>query len=275
MLPTFIIIGAAKCGTTSLSAYLRRHPQVFVTEPKEPHFFSHRWKMGLAWYEGLFQGSDTHPARGEASTSYTQAPHPQGVPERIASVVPDAKLIYLLRNPVERIRSQYVHFVDRGREDRPLHQAVAENPIYLDSSRYAFQIETYLEHFDRQRLLVLSSEDLRHNRRAVLRRVFDFIGVDPQVEVPDLDRELNRSADKRQAPSLVNRGRRALRRTALSTLLPQGTKRPLQKLLSRPIRSDELGVPLDIEEAIWKELGSDLSRLRGLVGPEFDLWGQA
>lgn len=275
MLPTFIIIGAAKSGTTSLSAYLRSHPQVFLTAPKEPHFFSIQWERGLSWYEGLYEGSDTHPARGEASTSYTQAPHHQGVPERIASVVPDAKLIYILRNPIDRIRSQYVHYLDRGREDRPLRQAVAENAMYLDGSRYAFQIETYLEHFDRQQLLVLSSEELRRNRPGVLRTAFDFIGVDPEVEVPDLDRELNRSADKRQAPSLVNQGRRALRRTALSTLIPRRTKRPLQKLLSRPIRSDELGVPLDLEEAIWKELGSDISRLRDLVGPDFDLWGRS
>lgn len=127
-LPTFIVVGAMKAGTTSLAAYLGSHPEVFVTTPKEARFFGsssdENWPRGLGWYRQLFTSSAGARARGEASPGYTMAPHVPHVPERIASVVPDVRLVYLLRNPVGRIRSAYIDRSSRGVESMPLREAL-------------------------------------------------------------------------------------------------------------------------------------------------------
>jgi hypothetical protein len=275
MLPTFIVIGAAKCGTSSLAAYLRGHPQVFMTDPKEPHFFSRRRAGGLESYESLFAGSEGYLARGEASTSYTQAPRFHGVPGSIHAAVPDVRLIYLVRDPVERIRSQYLHYVDRGRERRTLERAVVEDPDYLDTSRYAHQLELFLEHFRRDQLLVLANDRLRTDREATVRQVFEFVGVDPDSPTRPLDHELNRSADKRRTPAAVDAARRLVRRSGVGRRVPKSLRVRVHRATSRPIPPAAAQVPDDLAEWIWSELSADLGRLRGIVGPDFDLWGRA
>lgn len=275
MLPTFLIIGAAKSGTTSLSAYLNSHPEVFMTEPKEPHFFSHGRGRDLAGYKRLFEGANACTVRGEASTSYSQAPRCDGVPERIAELVPSVKLIYLLRNPVDRIRSQYTHYVDRGREKLPLERAVLENPEYVAASRYADQIELYLRHFSRESLLILSTDDLRDARADVMRRTFAFLDVDPDVALHALDVEVNRSADKRRTSAAMDMGRRMVRRSGLSKRVPRNLLKATHKALSRPISAESMRISPVLEEQLWNRLGDDVARLRTMVGPEFDLWGRA
>jgi hypothetical protein len=274
MLPTFLVIGAAKSGTSSLFAYLRGHPEVFMSTPKELHFFSHGWDRGLEYYESFFEASGDFRARGEASTSYTQAPRFDGIPARIAKVLPDVRLVYLIRNPVDRIRSQYVHYVDRGREGRPLERAVRENPDYLDTSRYAFQLGLYLEHFERDRVLVVSTDQLRDSRSETMGEVYRFLGVDPEAPIRPLDRELNRSADKRKAPALVDSGRQLLRRSGLGRHLPRAVRARGHQLVSRPFPQDVAVVSPELEQWIWAELADDLRDLRTLVGPDLDLWGR-
>lgn len=152
--PNFIIIGAAKCGTTSLADMLQLHPDVFVSSPKEPHYFTFGWENRRREYEALFRGT-MRPFKGEASTTYTQGPYEYSVPHRIHQTIPDVRLIYLLRNPVERIRSQYIHRVDRGREDRPIEEAVREDPSYIEHTRYGYHLETFLQFFPRSQILWL------------------------------------------------------------------------------------------------------------------------
>ena len=109
MLPNLIVIGAAKCGTTSLHAYLDEHPEIAMSREKELHFFVDRknWGRGIEWYEAQFDASA--PVRGESSPGYSAYPLYEGVAERMARVVPDAKLVYLVRDPVERVVSHYTH----------------------------------------------------------------------------------------------------------------------------------------------------------------------
>src|SRR5437879_4812348 len=150
-----------KAGTTSLYHYLRPHPEVFMPKTKELDFFVEEmnWSRGWTWYREQFEAAPAHTkARGEASTAYAKAPRFRGVPVRIAATLPDVRLVYVIRNPIERIRSHYQHRVATGAEVRPLEAAVLENPIYVDYSRYAFQIEQFLEHFPREQLLVVRSE---------------------------------------------------------------------------------------------------------------------
>ena len=194
-LPTFLVIGAAKCGTTSLHRYLDLHPEIGMSRLKEPHFFLGRkaWMRGVDWYRTLF---DTGvPQRGESSVGYSAYPHTAGVPERIASVVPDAKLIYLIRDPIPRLVSDYMHRRSDGIETRSLDDAVLEmvDTRFGDRGRYYFQIRQYLPHFDRDRLLVLTSDRLRRERGPTLSTVFRFLGVDPEFWSPDFERTLHES----------------------------------------------------------------------------------
>jgi hypothetical protein len=275
MLPTFIIIGAMKSGTTSLASYLGAHPDVFMSSPKEPNFFSRRWdKRGeelLPWYEGLFQDSSGIPCRGEASVSYTMAPAFEGVPARIARIVPDARLVYLIRNPVDRIRSMYVNEVGNGDTELSLSESLDQDPRYLEISRYAAQAELYLEHFARDQLLIVSSERLRDDRARVVRKVLDFIGADSGIEL-DLQFELKQASAWRRLPRLIESPVSILRNTGALGRISKPTKRRLRRLVGREI---SVAVPREVERRIWNALEPDLQRLRALVGPDFDLWGHA
>ena len=104
MLPNFLVIGAMKSGTTSFAHYLGSHPQVFMTKDKEPAFFNRpdSFDGGLEWYSSLFAGAGGALARGEASTDYAKYPRFRGVPEWIAAAVPEMRLLYLVRHPIER-----------------------------------------------------------------------------------------------------------------------------------------------------------------------------
>jgi hypothetical protein len=218
-LPNFLVIGAMKAGTTSLYHYLKVHPQVFMSPTKELDFFVEElnWARGLDWYKRQFEYA-THDrvALGEASTSYTMYPHYQGVPERISKNLPEVRLIYVVRSPIDRIRSQYQHNVITGTERRSIDEAVFENPVYINCSRYAFQIEQYLEYFSRERLLIITSERLDRDRLASTRRIFEFLGVDPGFVPPNLSRDFYRSGERMSYPPLV-----AFLRRSLKKRLPQ------------------------------------------------------
>jgi hypothetical protein len=276
-LPTFIVIGAMKAGTTSLWRYLSDHPDVFMAVEKEPEFFVEEktWGRGRAWYESLFADGATSAARGEASTSYTKHPFFAGVPERMVSVVPDARLVYVLRHPVERIVSQYRHALRAGWEKVPLERALETNPQYVDISSYASQLERYLAHFDRGRILTVLAEDLRGDRHATMRGVFAFVGVDPTWEPAEPGAELHTTSaepTRRTGAALLDRlpGRSAARR-----LLPAGIRSRYHRLtaLDHPER---VALSDGARSRLLDRLRPDLERLPALVGDDiagFDAWG--
>lgn len=280
--PNFLVIGAMKAGTTSLYHYMRDHPQVFMPETKEVNFFNpHRnWRRGVEWYQGQFHGvSDDAVAVGEASTSYTKFPWIDGVPERIRSVLGEVRLIYVVRQPVERMRSQYLHHLATGQERRPIEEAFREEPMYLNISLYALQIERYLPHFPRKRLLVLDSRDLRDRRATTLRRVFEFLGVDAGWVPATIDREFLRSADRRMNPRSLQKVRRIPNVRTVSTYVPVPLKR-LKHRLSERLPTQELDVDRadiseDLRRRLRESLSEDVARLRTYMDDGFDGWGIA
>jgi hypothetical protein len=276
VLPTFVIIGTMKGGTTSLYHYLRAHPQVFMTETKELHYFvaEKNLSRGLGWYERNFASAGDALAVGEASPDYTKYPIHPGVPKRMAETVPDARLLYVIRNPVERIRSHYLHDVARGRERRPIAEAVPGSMHYLAPSRYALQIEQYLEHFPREQLLVLLSEDLRNDRAATLRRVYRFLGVDPDWEAPDQDLEYNATGAKATPGPLMRAARRIPGASRLRRLAP-GQVTAAERLLGRSrqrVDVDAGRVTPELRQTLIADLAPDLERLRAYMPAEFDAW---
>jgi hypothetical protein len=280
VLPTFIVIGAMKAGTTSLWSYLDAHPDVFMCYPKEPDYFgvNRNTHRGREWYEGLFADSTRFVARGEASTSYSKSPLVARVPEAIASAVPDIRLVYLIRNPLERIRSQFAHEVDRNHHRRSvrLADAIKERPDYLDNSRYGMQLRRYLEHFDRSSILVLSADTMRRERQAALADVLAFIGVETGFPIESaLERELNLGADKRQSSASADGIRAALRTAGLMDKVPRGMKLAVRRRWFPAIPPERLAIDDETERLVWARLESDLADLRQMVGPEMDLWGRA
>jgi hypothetical protein len=196
-LPDFLILGAQKAGTTALYAYLRWHPHVTGPSFKEVSFFDRHYAKGERWYRAHL------PVRrrsrvGEASPSYLF--HPLA-PERVAGMLPGARLIALLRNPVDRAFSHYQHEVALGREPLSFEDAIDRehermqgelermlqdpsyfslawwNYTYVARGRYAEQLERWFAAFPREQLLVLFTEELSADTAATYRRVLDFLGV--------------------------------------------------------------------------------------------------
>jgi hypothetical protein len=198
MLPNFLIIGAPKAGTTSLHAYLDRHPQVHMSDPKELYFFDDPdYESRRQWYESHFE-TDA-PLRGEATPHYAMYPFYDGVPERIHRLIPEAKLVYLVRDPLEQVVSHCVQLYTNGycadagelladieREDNP----------GICASRYATQLQQYLRLFDPEQLMVLDQRALKTDRGTTVADVFRFLGVDPDLADVDFDEELNARVDK-------------------------------------------------------------------------------
>ena len=120
-LPDFVIVGAAKSGTTTLREHLLRHPDVFMCQPNEPCFFdaNANWSRGLDWYKGLFAPADDDQLLGESSTNYTRYPQVLDVPHRIHDAIPGAQLIYIMRDPVLRTYSHFVHRWSKETHRRP------------------------------------------------------------------------------------------------------------------------------------------------------------
>jgi hypothetical protein len=277
VLPNFLVIGAAKSGTTSLYRYLRDHPEVFMAQSKELKFFSSksRWRLGQSWYARQFEAAAGAVAVGEASPSYTRYPLHDGVPERVAQVIPDARLVYLVRHPIERMRSHYLHRVLQGKEHAPLDEAVLTDPNYLDTSRYAMQIDRYLDWFTRAQLLVITAEALRNDRLDTLRRVCEFLGVDAGWQPPELEREYNRTGELR--PQLLAPRPVVLAiRLAVRVGLPPRTARRLSYRPSRTaVVPDQIAFSEPVRQRLEAALHDDVARLRDHLGPDFDGWGIA
>jgi hypothetical protein len=284
-LPDFLVIGAMKAGTTSLHHYLGAHPQVFMPKVKELDFFTKElsWSRGWDWYRRQFSAAGAGiQVVGEASTSYTKYPRYQGAPERIAHHLPNARLIYLVRDPFERIRSHYQHNVAIGQEERPIDEALARNHVYLDYSRYAAQIERYLEYFDRSQCLLVTSEDLRSRREETMRTVFKFLEVDTDLRIENLDEEFYRTEDRPAYGRMLGGARRLLKErfpTAVGLwrgrFLPASVKRRLGRPVKLAPALSSVAMSAATKEVIKGELYEDVKRLRAHMGDDFEGWGIA
>lgn len=202
-LPTFIIVGAQKCGTSTLAAWLRDHPEVHFSERKELHFFSRddNWSRGVDWYAEQFSGHGGEPAVGEATPHYMNFP---AAVARMAEVVPDAKLIVCVRDPVERAYSSYRHMFFRlATEHRTFDQAIKDELResaglpqdgdhcdyallrYLVQGRYADHIDLLLTRFPREQLHVMRLDDMQDDPRSTFDAVCRYLGIAPGFTPPE------------------------------------------------------------------------------------------
>ena len=177
-LVNFIIIGAQKSGTTSLAYQLTQHHDICFSIRKEPQYFSTTkdWRKSLSTYSRLFNPKPGQLC-GEASTSYTFLPEYQDTHFRLHAYNSELKLIYICRHPIDRIISQYTHDVLRGRVSDSFETEVLANPIYIDRTRYAMQVEPYLKLFPRENILLLIFEEFIANKEQTLARVAQFLDI--------------------------------------------------------------------------------------------------
>ncbi len=271
-LPNLIIIGAQKCGTSGLHYHLGLHPEVSMSKPKELNFFisERNWPRGEEWYRRHFD--PRAKVRGEASPNYTAFPQHVGVPERMAAMVPDAKLIYLLRDPLERIAAHWVHNFAKRREKGSLAETLSHpSTSYLQRSQYAMQLQQFLNHFPRENIMILDQEDFRKDRAETLRRVFEFCGADPEFSHPGFTRERHATSRKTRATKLAVRMEQASRSRWGKVVPPRiwfalDERLPMKKAIERP----DVGGALT-DEAL-RALRDDAERMRELAGREFRDW---
>lgn len=275
-LPDFLVIGAMKCGTTSLYRYLDLHPEIQMSRRKELNFFQN--PECLAEIDGYAANFDSGARLcGESSPIYTCHPITDGVPDRIAAAIPDVRLIYLVRDPVKRFISHYLQNrasgKDRRSADATINAIDSRYSPYMVTGRYATQIEDYLRVFDPEQLLVVDQSDLAEHRPDTLRRVFEFLDVDPDFVSPRFA-ERHRTADgKRELTGVgasLRRGRVAAAVRRMPERQRQALFKPVKRMLSRTL--EEPALSEEAEQRLRGALRDEVGRLRELTGQEFATW---
>jgi hypothetical protein len=272
--PDFVIVGAMKSATTSLYRWLDAQPEVFMAHPKDSTVLARTWPEAVEWYARGFGDAASGQLLGEASVGYTDPMRAPAVAERIARSIPDARLIYLLRQPVDRIRSHYRHEVQRRREDRSLLDAIREpgNP-YVGHSRYFSCLQPYIARVPREQILVLRFEDLVDPAGPAWPRTLGVLSL-PDRPVPDGAH--NVSSEKGQWTHLMA----FAKRNHLITLkqvsrLPKPARRLGRALLTRTgarnvRRLDEsrTEIPEELMAPVWE----DVAQLESWLGAP--LWSR-
>ncbi|MFT6249112.1 MAG: hypothetical protein ACJAZQ_002324 [Cognaticolwellia sp.] len=266
-LPDFLIIGAAKSGTSSLYNYLRRHHQIFMPDRKEPQFFDVNYGNGVEWYSALFNNAKPDQVCGEATTAYTHRTHLFPVPDRIYALLPNTKFIYIMRNPVDRAYSQYVQQIKVGQvKQRNLNDSsfeipetfeellkrgdsVAQVDDYMEKvkvlapSMYMDRINEYLEFFPKESFLFLLFEDLIENPEDTLRNICEFIGVDSTIDIVGNEEAVENRAENHKDWYIRSRFTKPLRgipgMKIIKSLLPKGFKDGAYQVLKKlPYKKD-------------------------------------
>lgn len=176
----FYIIGAMKCATSTLAAQLGAQAGIFITDPKEPNFYSDAdvFARGQAWYESLFAAAPDGALRGDASTHYSKWPtHPHAA-ARVHAVTPDARFIYMVRDPLERAISHYRHEWTQGRVSGTPDEAIGTLPALWQYSQYHTQLLQWFAHFPKDRFLILTAERLKVAPAATFSRALSFLGAE-------------------------------------------------------------------------------------------------
>jgi Sulfotransferase family len=287
--PNMFLIGAMKSGTTYLRKLLNAHPDIFMCEPEEPSYFvdprhlkkvyPKMWEQGL-WqsrerYLELFQPAGDATVLGEASTNYSKLPMVPGVPERIAAFNPEARFIYVLRDPVERAISHYWHMARHHAEHRPIAEAVRRDRQFVAVSNYVMQLTPFLEWFGRDRVTVLIHERLIADPNGVMRGVYQWLGVDATAaDLSGLAEPENVTPDVISMPLWRGIPRRLRQAPALQGAmeqLPPSVRQVLHRLTTR----DTPRQSVEATEAVAflrRELQPQTDELARMLGFRFPEW---
>jgi hypothetical protein len=275
MQPDFLVIGAMKCGTSTACAFLEDHPDVFMVPSSEPNFFSidTNYATGVDSYEKLFDAARPLQLKGEGSNSYSSGQAASQSAARMAQLYPNLKLVYLVRHPVTRIRSEWVQRRVQNGDSCPatLDLAIQTQPDYfLGKSLYWQNLSHYRNHFSDDQLFVSCLEDLSTDRVGFFERLCGFLEIENMTEVKR--GHVNPSSGKVVPTELYTKVNRVPGLSLLKSLLPKGLKSKVKStLLSKPV--DEIP---DFSPAVYAQLvdavRDDSAKILDHLGKPTDFW---
>jgi hypothetical protein len=294
IMPNFLIIGAAKCGTTSLYKYLQQHPQIYMSPIKETNFFASDFVNGkpqlreldfcygntpkisypvtsLEDYQALFAEVTTQKAIGEVSPAYLHRPL---APQRIKRHIPEVKLIAILRNPVDRAYSGYQMQVHNGRETREFSQNLNRDEIYIKSGFYYASLKRYFDTFDRDRLLILLYENLRRDSIGLMQTIFEFLNVDSTF-VPDVSVRHNSGGVPKNngiynliMTSKASESARAI----IKLFIPKTLRQKLFMVVNETMLTKPQPLSPETRQQLVKIYREDMLKLQDLLQQDLSLW---
>lgn len=282
--PNLFVIGASKCGTTFMHDLLRQHPEIFMTQPKEPFYFNRDDRAdGIDDYLSLFSGSERYRLRGESSPTYCETlafPH---IPSEIHNISPDAKIIFLVREPFSRFKSVWTQTLSTGHWSKPkfypmkmplaYREAVFTYPTFLYACRYWTNLNNYRAYFSDDNIKVILFEHFVADVEGTMREVFRFLGVDPHVRIDTQTTERNSSKGKTVDSPLCKRLTH-LAPVSVKNILPQGLRRKLWSYLTKlsTPKFDHSELSLEDVTSIRTQLAPEVRVLYAYMGIEDDPW---
>lgn len=267
--PDFVIIGAMKCATSTLHVQLAAQPGFFMTHPKEPNYFSDDdvYSQGSRWYRGLFADASIGDLRGESSTHYTKLPFHGETISRIHAELGEGslKLIYVMRHPIDRLVSHYIHEWTQGVVSDNLDTALGKHTEMVDYGCYAMQLEPWINAFGKSSILPLFADRLRFHPQATLERVCQFLEYKQAPTWNESIGDQNVSAVRVRKSSARYFASISALRWASRTFLPESwrdrAKRPW-------IMTDRPELSAESLSNVERRFDEDLSQLGGWLGLE-------
>jgi hypothetical protein len=269
-LPAAIVIGAPKTGTTTLCAALARAPGIWMYPRKETHFFNHHYEdRGPDWYAGLFADAPEGALVMEGTPDYAMSNHVALALERMRRHLPEARLVYMLRHPIDRLESHYVQMVANMRRVVPIEEAIARWPEIVETSDYARILAQVHAAYPPERVHVLFLEDYRSDARACHARLLRFLGVASDARALDAmeaQEALHRREDQAMDRALLARLRRLRSYDRLNARIPAPVIRIGKRLLRRPLQV-ESRLPEGLRPALEERLLPGWTALRRDYAP--------
>ena len=276
----FFIIGAMKAGTTSLFEHLATHPELYPSPAKEPRFFLLEAPTAdeRKAYETLFADRESEKWAFEASTGYTKHPVQRGVPARIRAESRDPRFIYMMRDPIDRIYSHYLHVYATGQETRSFPKAIESDAEFLNVSRYSMQLSQYFDEFCEESVHLLVMEEFSQNKNSQLRNVFTFLDVDPNFRPPNVERVYHQTSQRTMLGvglQRVHYQTKNIRKRLASRPILSGVANRLA-ISTRPFRKP---VPKKseirdtaVEQLLREQLREDVEQLEDHLGRRLTCW---
>lgn len=286
--PNLFVVGAMKCGSASLHNYLEAHPDIFMCEPREPTYFLSDESLSVVYpellsepfsrdreeYLNLFAHGNGLKYSGESSTSYAKMPTTEGTAQRIAEFCPDARIIFLARNPVKRTLSHHWHRVRAARRDMSLLRELKEYNLYHEICDYVLQLEPYYQSFPAENIKIIISEELRMDKVGTMREVFTWLGLE------DIQGEISQTMEDHVTPENIKivvggKGVRIFTKSwlwgKLSPRIPRFIKHLARRLVERQIDTRD-STPKEAISFLVEKYEMNIEEFEKLLGRNLDVW---
>ncbi len=296
--PNFFIVGAPKCGTTAMNEYLKQHPDIFIPDVKEVHYFGSDLNFRITgwqrpnreYYLGLFEKAQHEKAIGEASVWYLYS---ERAAKEIEIFNPAARIIIMLRNPVDMIYSLHSQYVYEGNEDisefgaaldaeekrkhgelTPSHTYLIKSLFYKDVAKYSRQVQRYFEIFGREKVLVIIYDDFREDTAGEYKKTLLFLNVDDNFEIDMKVINPNKIVRSRNLQQIIVNPPRLLLRLGSHLKIPlKMQSMALEKLRAFNTRYEKRrAMDVELRQALKREFRNDVERLSSLLGRDLSFW---